>query len=80
MLIFIYGRHIGRYLEFLKMPKDDRVSSDGLLMYKVSATRKHQNILYATKIKVQPKYAKILPDYIYVIWLYTVFNRTCFIC
>ena len=66
VLLYIYEGHIGRHLDFLKMLKDDRVSSIGKLMYRLSATKTHQNILYATKIKVKQKDAKILPDYMCV--------------
>ena len=51
--IYYLGSHLGRHLEFLKMPKDDKVSSVRFWMLMVSTFQKYQNIFYAIQIQVQ---------------------------
>ena len=51
--IHYLGSHLGRLLEFLEMPKDDKVSSVRFCMLMVSTFKKHQNIFYAIQKQVQ---------------------------
>ena len=45
-----FGCHLGRHLDFLEMPKDDKVSSTSFLKKKVAAFQICQNILYGIQI------------------------------
>ena len=47
---FLFGGHLGRYLDFLEMPKGDKVSTNKFLEKKISAFQIFQSILYGLQI------------------------------